>query len=65
MHIDITAPNEELADKMEAELVDLGYESAEYGDDLGAGGFLFSMMVDSRDLKEFNQDYNEIKKRLK
>lgn len=65
VHIDITAPNEELADKMEEELVELGYSSAEYGDDLGNGGYIFTMVIDSRDLKEFNEDYNKIKNKLK
>jgi hypothetical protein len=63
--MDIVAPSEELADKMEAELINLGYTSAEYGDDLGAEGFLFQMMIDSSELKQFNQDYTRIKRELK
>lgn len=64
VQFDITAPNEELADTMEAELVELGYESAEYGDDLGSDGYLFSIVVDSRDLKDFNADYKMLKTKL-
>lgn len=64
VHIDITAPTEDLANQMEEKLVELGYESAEYGDDLGEGGYVFTMVVDSIDMKEFNQDYNQIKKEL-
>ena len=64
VHVDITAPNEELADLMEAKLVEIGYESGEYGDDLGAGGYLFSIFVRSSEMKEFNRDYSNIKKNL-
>lgn len=65
VHIDIIAPNEELADKMEAALMDEGFESAEYGDDLGSDGYLFSMMVNSNELKDFNYFYNKFKKEIK
>jgi hypothetical protein len=62
--IDITAPNEELADRMEELLVDEGFDSAEYGDDLGSGGYLFSMVINSNEMKDFNFYYNKFKKEL-
>ena len=65
VHIDIIAPNEQLANKMESALVEEGYESAEYGDDMGSDGYLFSMMINSSELKEFNSVYDRLKKEIK
>jgi hypothetical protein len=63
VHIDIIAPNLELADKMEHELVELGFDSAYCGDDIG-NGFVFSMMIETKEIKDFNKAYRDLKNKL-
>lgn len=64
VHIDITAPNEKLADMLERMLIEEGFQTGQYGDDLGDDGYLFSMFIPSNELKDFNYLYNKFKKEL-
>jgi len=64
VHIDITAPNIKLADEMEKKLIEIGFESAHCGDDIG-NGFVFSMMIETNEIKDFNKAYKELKNKLK